>query len=629
VFSRVLVANRGEIAVRVIRACREMGIGTVAVYSDADAGALHVLLADQAVRLGPPDPAESYLHIGRIIDAARAAGAQAVHPGYGFLAESAAFAAACGDAGLAFIGPPPEVIARLGDKTAARRLAAGAGVPVVPGFDGPRASDGAIRDAIARLGLPVLLKAASGGGGRGMRVVSRTGDLDALLSSARREAQAAFGDDAILVEKLIERPRHVEVQILADARGAVVHLGERECSIQRRHQKIVEESPSPAVDGALRDRLGQAALAVARAAGYVNAGTVEFLVDRDRRFYFLEVNTRLQVEHPVTEMTAGVDLVHEQLRIAAGAPLRLRQDDVALRGHAIECRIYAEDPEMDFAPSPGRVLHLHEPALPGVRVDSGIRTGWEIPIHYDPILSKVIAWAPDRPAALARMRRALSEYALLGPRTNLSFLAAVVAHPAFAAGDLSTDFLSEHLAGWRHPAPSPEVLAIAASLTGLISHLPGMSSRPSLSPPWDPWDRLTGWRGDGAGPGPSAQSLEPGVFAVQSGGRRLVVHAAADGRRLHLQIDGQTYVLEPGRSGARSAPGRPHHLDLAAPMPGIVTRIFVEVGRRVSAGDPLFAVEAMKMEHIVRAPADGEVTTIRAAAGTLVDAGAIVVEVHA
>ncbi|MDR7420799.1 MAG: biotin carboxylase N-terminal domain-containing protein, partial [Armatimonadota bacterium] len=333
-FAKVLIANRGEIAVRIIRACRELGISTVAVYSDADTMAPHVTLADEAAHIGPSEAMHSYLHIGRLLDAARAAGAQAVHPGYGFLAESAEFAQACRDAGLVFIGPPADVIAALGDKTAARRLAASAGVPGVPGFDAPGAGDEAIREAALRLGLPVLLKAAGGGGGKGMRVVRRLEELDALLGSARREAAAAFGNDAILVERYLERPRHVEVQILADGRGAAVHLGERECSIQRRHQKIVEEAPSPVVDAALRDRLGAAALAIARAAGYVNAGTVEFLLDRDGRFYFLEVNTRLQVEHPVTEAVTGRDLVHWQLRLAAGEPLALRQEQIDLRGHA-------------------------------------------------------------------------------------------------------------------------------------------------------------------------------------------------------------------------------------------------------------------------------------------------------
>ncbi len=496
-FTKVLIANRGEIAVRIIRACREGGVGTVAVYSDPDAAAPHVWMADEAVPVGPAEPLRSYLNIGRIIDAARGTGAQAIHPGYGFLAESAAFAAACRDAGLVFVGPPPEVIAALGNKTQARRLADRAGVPVVPGFDEPRATDEDFRGAARRLGLPVLLKAATGGGGKGMHIVGRLEDLDTLLGSARREARVAFGDDAIIMEKLIDRPRHVEVQILADARGGAMHLGERECSIQRRHQKIIEEAPSVAMDASLRAALGRAALRVVQAAGYVNAGTVEFLVDREQHFYFNEVNTRLQVEHPVTELVTGMDLVHEQLRIASGEPLGVSQGDVVLRGHAIECRVYAEDPEADFAPSPGKVLHLCEPNLPGVRIDSGIRAGQDITIYYDPILAKVIAWAPNRAMALRRMLQALAGYALLGPRTNLVYLQAIVSHPAFAAGDLSTEFLHEHLSGWRAPKPTAEVGAIAALLSdpaGAVAFArPSGSDQPGDRFA-DPWDRLAGWR---------------------------------------------------------------------------------------------------------------------------------------
>jgi acetyl-CoA carboxylase biotin carboxylase subunit len=499
-FNKILIANRGEIAVRIIRTCRELGMATVAVYSEADALAPHVLLADEAVLLGPAEAAQSYLHIGRVLDAARRTGAQAVHPGYGFLSENPDFAAACAEASLTFIGPPPEVIRSLGDKSRARRLAADAGVPIVPGVDDPGTAEGAVREAALRLGLPVLLKAAAGGGGKGMRAVSDPADLETQAQAARREARAAFGDDTLLVEKLIERPRHIEVQILADAHGKVVHLGERECSVQRRHQKVIEESPSPLTDAALRSALGEAAVRVARAAGYVNAGTVEFLVDRDRSFYFLEVNTRLQVEHPVTEMVAGVDLVQAQIRIAAGEALDLRQEKISLRGWAIEGRVYAEDPEAGFAPAPGRVLYLHEPRLPGVRVDSGIRAGQDIPVHYDPILSKVIAWAPTRSAAIRRLTQALKEYVILGPRTNLSHLRAIVEHPAFVAGELSTQFLPDHLGDWRWPAPPPETWAMAAMLMEYAQTAPdsprhrgrgGTAAGPGFA---DPWDSLRGWR---------------------------------------------------------------------------------------------------------------------------------------
>ncbi len=499
-FTKVLIANRGEIAVRIIRACREMGIATVAVYSEADVLAPHVLFADEAVLLGPAEPAHSYLHIERMVEAARRTGAQAVHPGYGFLSENPDFAAACHEASLVFIGPPPPVIRALGDKSRARRLAAGAGVPIVPGLDDPGPGEGALREAVLRLGLPVLLKAAAGGGGKGMRVVRNAADLESEAQAARREARAAFGDDALIVETLIERPRHIEVQILADTHANMVHLGERECSVQRRHQKVVEESPSPLADEALRRALGEAAVRVARAAGYVNAGTVEFLVDRRGKFYFLEVNTRLQVEHPVTEMVAGIDLVQAQIRIAAGDALDLRQSDIALRGWAIECRVYAEDPESGFVPSPGRILHLHEPQLPGVRVDSGIRAGQDIPVHYDPILAKVIAWAPTRPAAIRRMAHALRAYVILGPRTNLSHLRAIVEHPVFGAGDLSTEFLADHLGDWRPPAPAPEVVAMAAMLMEHGRAFP-VSSRHALPGAGassasftDPWDALRGWR---------------------------------------------------------------------------------------------------------------------------------------
>lgn len=490
-FAKLLIANRGEIAVRVIRACREMGIATVAVYSDADEAAPHVWLADEAVRLGAAEPAQSYLHIGRIIDAARTRGAEAIHPGYGFLAESAAFAAACRDAGITFIGPSADVIAALGDKSAARRLADRAGVPVVPGGDEPASTDEAILEVARRLGFPVMLKAAAGGGGKGMRRVATPEELGEAAASARREAQSAFGDGALVVEKLLEPVRHIEVQVLVDAQGNAVHLGERECSLQRRHQKVVEESPSPGVDARLRGALCEAALRIARAAGYVNAGTVEFLVDGRQRFYFLEVNTRLQVEHPVTELVTGVDLVQAQIRVAAGEPLPVRQDKVVLRGHAIECRVYAEDPEAGFAPSPGQVLSLVEPHLPGVRVDGGIRAGGTIPVEYDPILAKIVAWAPDRPQATRRMLRALGAYVVLGVQTNVAYLRAVVAHPAFAAGELSTDFLPQHFADWRRPEPSPEVAAVAALVSATASAPAGPRPGPQFA---DPWDRLAGWR---------------------------------------------------------------------------------------------------------------------------------------
>jgi acetyl-CoA carboxylase biotin carboxylase subunit len=453
----VLVANRGEIAVRVIRACRELGLRTVAVYSEADADALHTCLADDRVLLGAAGPAESYLHIGRLIDAARKTGADAVHPGYGFLSESAEFAAAVRDAGLVWIGPSSEVIARLGDKRAARRLAETAGVPGVPGCAEADASDEALVEAARRLGFPVMIKAAAGGGGRGMRLVECAEDLRGALEVAHREAEAAFGSGALLLERYLPEVRHIEMQVLADQHGAVLALGERECSIQRRHQKIVEESPSPFVTPALRSDLAAAARGVAQAAGYINAGTVEFLVDADARFYFLEVNTRLQVEHPVTEATLGIDLVKAQIRIAAGAPLRFGRAEP--RGHAIECRVYAEDPAHDFRPSPGPILMLREPVGPGIRVDSGLREGWRVPVAYDPLLAKVIAWDRTREDAIDRMAEALRRYVILGCRTNLDFLQDIVGSDAFARGETTTRFLERYFSRWTVSVAPPALAA--------------------------------------------------------------------------------------------------------------------------------------------------------------------------
>ena len=442
---KLLIANRGEIAVRVIRACREQGIATVAVFSEADREALHVQLADEAYPIGPAPALESYLVIERLLDAARTAGADAVHPGYGFLSENASFAEACAGAGLTFVGPPPAAIRAMGSKTAARRIARDLGVPMVPGTLDPVASDQAARATARDIGYPVMLKAAMGGGGKGMRLVQREEDLAEALRSARAEAAAAFGDAAVYLERAVVEPRHIEIQVLADAGGRVIHLGERECSIQRRHQKLVEECPSSFVDADLRHRMGDAACRVARAAGYVNAGTVEFLVDAERNFYFLEMNTRLQVEHPVTEMVTGIDLVAEQLRIAAGAPLSCRQADVTWRGWAIECRINAEDPFAGWLPSPGRITGLRAPSGPWVRDDSGVYEGYTIPRFYDTLLSKLIVWGADRAAACDRMARALSEYRVVGVRTTIPVLERIIAHADFRAGRLSTAFLERML----------------------------------------------------------------------------------------------------------------------------------------------------------------------------------------
>ncbi len=465
---RILVANRGEIAVRIIRACRELGLESVAVYSDVDRTQPHVLAADLAVAIGATPARESYLNQAAILDAARRTGASAVHPGYGFLAENADFARAVEAAGLVWIGPPPEVIERLGSKTAARALAVAAGVPVVPGSEPLTSAD----DAVAfgrRVGFPMLLKAVGGGGGKGMRLVHEEAEVAEALARASSEGHAFFADSRVYAEKVIARPRHIEVQILGDRFGTLVSLGERECSLQRRHQKVVEESPSVAVDEPLRDALARAARAVARAAGYRSAGTVEFLLDAERNFYFLEVNTRLQVEHPVTELVYGVDLVQLMIREALGEPLPLRQEDLLPRGHAIECRIYAEDPLRGFAPSPGTVQVLQRPAGPGVRVDSGVRSGSPVPLDYDPMLAKLLVWAEDRPAALRRLRRALGEYRISGIATTLPLFRLLLDVPAFVAGDLHTGLLDELLRAGSVAAlqaasdPAMEEVAVVAA----------------------------------------------------------------------------------------------------------------------------------------------------------------------
>ena len=438
---KVLVANRGEIAVRVIRACREMGLPTVAVYSEPDRSALHVRLADEARAIGPAPSRDSYLNVERVLAAAEATGAEAVHPGYGFLSENAPFARACEERGLIFIGPRSETIALMGEKTAARREAVAAGVPVVPGTLEPLAEASSIAKEADRIGYPVMLKAAAGGGGKGLRRVESAADLNSALARARSEAQGAFGDDRVYLEKAIVRPRHIEVQVLGDTHGHVVHLFERECSIQRRHQKVVEESPSPLVTPELRERMGSLAVALARRVGYVGAGTIEFLVDAERTPYFLEMNTRLQVEHAVTEEVTGVDLVKAQIRVARGEPLPFRQEDLAQRGHAIECRVYAEDPETGFMPSPGRIVALRTPDGPGVRDDSGVYEGWEVPVDYDPLISKLIVRAETRDEAIQRMRRAVSEYRVVGIETTLPFFDRVLRHPAFVSGDIDTSFV--------------------------------------------------------------------------------------------------------------------------------------------------------------------------------------------
>ncbi|HEY6104737.1 MAG TPA: biotin carboxylase N-terminal domain-containing protein, partial [Anaeromyxobacteraceae bacterium] len=592
-FRAILVANRGEIAVRVLRTLREMGIRAVAVYSDADRGAPHLAAADEAVPLGDPDPASSYLDGAKIIEAARSTGAEAIHPGYGFLSESPAFARAVRDAGLAFVGPPPEAMARVGNKIAARRLLQGSGVPVVPGMTDPEADPARLARVAEEIGWPVMLKAAAGGGGKGMRLVRRPEDLAEAARRGASEALAAFGEGSIYLEKVLDRPRHVEFQILADGQGRVVHLFERECSLQRRHQKILEETPSPALDPELRRRMGDAAVEVARRAGYVNAGTVEFLLAADGRFWFLEVNARLQVEHPITEVTTGLDLVRCQVEIAAGLPLPVRQEDVVPRGHAIECRIYAEDPAAGFSPSPGRIARLREPQGPGIRVDSGIAAGFEVPVWYDPILAKVVAHAGTREAAIARMARALGEYLVEGVATPIPLLLDVLRSEPFRAGRTHTGFIEEHFAGWQ-PAERPA----AASDPEPATPAPPGAALPS------PWATLGSWdlAGDqGSRPSPEA----PGARAPARPAPRRAASAAP----------------------AAPRPGLPPGA-VTPPMPAVVIAVLVEEGRTVARGEPLVVVSAMKTESQLVSPLAGRVRSVNTRVGARVRPGEILVQVE-
>jgi acetyl-CoA carboxylase biotin carboxylase subunit len=492
-FKKVLIANRGEIAVRIMRTCREMGVRTVAVYSEVDASAAHVTEADESVFLGAAEPSESYLHMDRILTAARTTGAEAIHPGYGFLAENPDFAEQCDAAGLTFIGPPSRVIRDLGNKTVARRIMEDAGVAVIPGMLDPTTDRLILSREADRLGYPVLIKAVSGGGGKGMRVVSDPQEMEAACLSAMSEAEKAFGDPRLYLEKCLERPRHIEFQILADSRGHVIHLFERECSIQRRHQKIIEETPSPAMTTDLRRAMGKAAVSAAAASGYVNAGTVEFLLDASGAFYFLEVNTRLQVEHPITEMTTDLDIVRLQLEIASGDPLRLEQDHVVQRGHAMECRIYAEDPAANFFPSPGPVRLHREPAGPGIRNDCGIYEGFEVPVEYDPILSKLIVAADTREAARQRMIRALQSYAVLGIQTTIPFLIDVFQSPAFAEGRTHTDFIDRYFEHWSQGNEEADLARIAYVVHELTAPA-ALSTRMIQKGHPTPWETLGQWR---------------------------------------------------------------------------------------------------------------------------------------
>ncbi|SED32095.1 acetyl-CoA/propionyl-CoA carboxylase, biotin carboxylase, biotin carboxyl carrier protein [Streptomyces sp. TLI_105] len=623
-FDTVLVANRGEIAVRVIRTLREMGVRSVAVYSDADADARHVREADTAVRIGPPPAAESYLSVPALLDAARRTGAQAVHPGYGFLAENAAFAQACADAGLVFIGPSATAISLMGDKIRAKETVKAAGVPVVPG-----AADPELEAAARELGAPVLLKPSAGGGGKGMRLVRDLSTLDDEIAAARREARSSFGDDTLLVERWIDRPRHIEIQVLADAHGNVIHLGERECSLQRRHQKIIEEAPSVLLTPELRASMGAAAVEAARSCGYVGAGTVEFIVPGGdpASYYFMEMNTRLQVEHPVTELITGIDLVEWQLRVASGEPLPFTQDDVRLDGWAIEARICAEDPSRGFLPSGGTVLALHEPQGNGVRTDSGLAEGTEVSSLYDPMLSKVIVHAPDRPTALRRLRAALGELVTLGVPTNAGFLRRLLAHPDVVSGDLDTGLVERDAESLVPQGVPDEVYAAAAAVR--LAEL-----APAPRDGWtDPFAVPSGWRLGGTAK-PLAfpfrvPGLEPATAEAPTGARvtDTTVTVTVDGmtHTFHradawLGRDGDSWhvldhdPVEAALSGARHGGAD----TLAAPMPGTVTVVKVAVGDEVEAGQSLLVVEAMKMEHVISAPHAGTVTELDVTPGTTV-----------
>ncbi len=625
-FETVLVANRGEIAVRVIRTLRSMGVRSVAVFSDADADARHVREADTAVLIGPAPASESYLSVERLLEAAARTGAQAVHPGYGFLAENADFARACADAGLVFIGPSADAISLMGDKIRAKETVKAAGVPVVPGSSGSGLTDAELADAAREIGMPVLLKPSAGGGGKGMRLVRDEAQLADEIAAARREARASFGDDTLLVERWVDRPRHIEIQVLADGHGNVVHLGERECSLQRRHQKIIEEAPSVLLDAATRAGMGEAAVQAARSCGYRGAGTVEFIVPGGdpSSYYFMEMNTRLQVEHPVTELITGLDLVEWQLRVAAGERLAFGQDDVTLTGHAIEARICAEDPARGFLPSGGTVLRLREPQGDGVRTDSGLSEGTEVGSLYDPMLSKVIAYGPDRASALRKLRAALAETVTLGVQTNAGFLRRLLAHPAVVAGELDTG-LVERVVDDLVATDVPDEVYEAAAAVRLDA------LRPAGAGWTDPFSVPSGWRLGGTArpvsfhlraqdpveyaPRGSADVTDDGV-SVTLDGVRHTFHRAAD----WLGRDGDAWHVRDHDPVAASLTGAAHAGadSLTAPMPGTVTVVKVAVGDEVTAGQSLLVVEAMKMEHVISAPHAGTVAELDVTPGATV-----------
>ncbi|KTT95740.1 acetyl-CoA carboxylase biotin carboxylase subunit [Sphingomonas sanguinis] len=664
-FQKILIANRGEIACRVIRTARAMGIATVAVYSDADASAPHVRLADEAVRLGPAPAAESYLKAELILAAAKATGADAIHPGYGFLSERESFARACAEAGVAFIGPPPNAIAAMGDKIESKKLAKAAGVNVVPGYLGEIAdTEEAVRIA-SEIGFPVMMKASAGGGGKGMRLAWSEADVREGFEATKREGLASFGDDRVFIEKFIESPRHIEIQVLGDSHGNIVYLGERECSVQRRHQKVVEEAPSPFVTPEIRRAMGEQAVALARAVGYYSAGTVELIVSgadtTGKSFYFLEMNTRLQVEHPVTEEITGLDLVEQMIRVAAGEPLAFTQDDVTLTGWAIENRVYAEDPYRGFLPSTGRLVRYNPPAEHSddearVRVDDGVAEGGEVSMFYDPMIAKLVTWAPTREAAIDAQIAALDAFEIVGPGTNIDFVSALMQHPRFRSGALSTGFIAEEYPEGFHGAPASEdltktlaaVAAFAATaeadrarrIDGQLGH--------RLQPPAD-WTVRIGGQDHAVNvstDGISVDGAELDLAIAYTPGDRMIAVEDEAGETLHVRIAKTRTGFKLTTRGAshlvrvlpaRAAPYAQHLIEkvppdlskfLIAPMPGLLVRLDVAQGDKVEAGQPLAVVEAMKMENILRAAKSGTVKTISAKTGDSLAVDAVILELE-
>jgi 3-methylcrotonyl-CoA carboxylase alpha subunit len=654
-FSKILIANRGEIACRVIRTARRLGIATIAIYSEADQGALHVDLAEEAWPIGPSPARDSYLNIDSILDAVRNSGAEAVHPGYGFLSENAEFAEACAAAGVTFIGPPASAIRAMGSKAVARALMQRSGVPLVPGYHGEDQDPVRLVEEAEQIGFPVLIKAAAGGGGRGMRVVAGVAEFAAVLAGAKREAAGAFGDDRVLIEKYLPQPRHIEIQIFADTHGNTIHLFDRDCSIQRRHQKVLEEAPAPELDPKRRNAMGKAAVAASRAVGYVGAGTVEFIADADG-FYFIEMNTRLQVEHPVTEMVTGLDLVEWQFRVAAGEALPIDQRDLRLRGHAIEARLYAEDPDRGFLPQTGILSELKFPPADIARVDTGVRRGDRVTPFYDPLIAKIIVWGADRPAALDRLRRALAETALLGVVTNLGLLVRIATHPQFAAAAVDTGFIERHrdvlLPAHRPATGAALAVAAVARLLARASTASAVAAR--SGDPNSPWARSDGWRligeshqevvfRDGVEERTVIAKAQTGGWLLRLGNETIsgsaerrpdgTLTVALDGVRGHATVldhGSETAVFLAGENWrlveidplAAQGGDDPGAGRLTAPMPGRVTHLLVGAGDAVRRGEPLMIIEAMKMEHTVTAPADGTVEAVRFAVGDLVEEGA-------